>query len=191
MAGRCTATGRFARPAIQVFARTRFRRSKHIGGLGPTPHLVGQAPHWRGTPSDRSGAANPSRRSAAGADAAVSGSSLRKQSQEALDQPEFVHHLSVEGCKVSPRKSRKKPACFSSTTTSMPRVRANSRASFRQTCTDDATTYFHPDRYMAPALPPRPAPPNDLGVHRSIVCSSRYSFTGRTGLPSDIKVLTR
>ena len=35
--------------------------------------LVGQTPHWRGTPSDRSGASNPSRRSAAGADAAVSG----------------------------------------------------------------------------------------------------------------------
>jgi hypothetical protein len=30
-----------------------------------------------------------------------------------LDQPEFVHHLSVERYTVSPRKSPKKPACFS------------------------------------------------------------------------------
>jgi hypothetical protein len=29
-----------------------------------------------------------------------------------LDQPEFVHHLSVERYTVSPRKSPKKPACF-------------------------------------------------------------------------------
>ena len=45
----------FCRPAIQVSARTRFRLSKHIEALGPTPDLVGQAPHWRGTPPDRSG----------------------------------------------------------------------------------------------------------------------------------------
>ena len=45
--------------------------------------------------------------------------------QEALEHPELVEDLHVEGWTVSPRKSRKKSACFSSTWTLQP-ARANS-----------------------------------------------------------------
>ena len=40
--------------------------------------------------------------------------------QEFTEQPEFVHDLKGRGCIVSPRKSRRKSACFSRTRTETP-----------------------------------------------------------------------
>ena len=172
MAGRCTATGRFARPAIQVFARTRFRRSKHIGGLGPTPHLVGQAPHRRGTPSDRSGASNPSRRSA---DGAVSGSSLTK--------PWTSPSLSITSASSDTRcrRENRQRSRRASQSTDIDAARPSKQLSIIPAGLPPTMQQRPSKPLHGPALPP-------WRVYCSTMCSSRYSFTGRTGLLSHIEI---